>query len=194
MTPKATGLSPSEIASRLARENAIFRISERLAGIGHFVHDIVAGQTEWSDGLHAIMGCGLEHSATLDDFLSRVDAADRGPIAEGLTGEVGAVFERDFGFTRCDDGEQRRGRLWAEVHREASGRARRLVVVMRDTTVEQAAVTVIRAVERQLAGASLERIERLSEPAGRQADGALTAAPPSTEVRASRVVSRPPGH
>lgn len=194
MRPKVTKSSPLDVASRLARENAIYRISERLAGIGHFVHDIDADETEWSDGLHAIMGCELECSGSGHDFLCFVDASDRAPIAAGLAGEVGAVFEHDFGFTRRNDGERRHGRLWAEVHRDGSGRARRVVVVVRDMTVEQAAVTVVRTVERRLAGAPRERIELPGVPETRSGDGALTAAPPTTEVRATRAVSQPPGH
>lgn len=194
MTSRETDSSPLDIASRLARENAMFRISERLAGIGHFVHDVVADETEWSDGLYAIMGCALERSASVDDFLSRIDASDRAKVAAALTSERGGVFELDFGFTRRDDGERRRGRLWAEVHREASGRARRVVVVVRDTTVEEAAVTVVRAVERRLAGVPRGRMASLPESAPPREATGLTAAPPTTEVRASRAISRPLGH
>lgn len=196
MSSRDTDSSVEQIASRLARENAFFRISERLAGIGHLVHDLVDDEIEWSDGLYAIMGYASDHASTANDLLSRVDPTDRGRVSSALSGADLRDTELDFGFTR-GDGERRRARLWAEVHREASGRPRRLVAVVRDTTVDRAVVEVVRAVERRLTGGGVPAGPS-TDAAGRgdpvHDDGALTADPPTMDGASVRAASRPSGH
>lgn len=150
---------PQDVVSRLMRENAHLRAAQRLAGVGHFVHDRRTDTSEWSDALHDILGYPLSQTPSLAAFLARLDPADAARFRDEAERASNENFSTDFRFTRADDGRVRYGRVTGLVERDATRRPISVTGIVQDITVNKAAEQAARAAERRLE--SIARLDAL---------------------------------
>jgi len=131
---------------------------ERVARLGSYSSDFVAGRWLSSPGLDAIFGIDAAFDRTVEGWASLVHPADRGEIEAYLADEVlgrGHPFERRYRIMRADTGETR----WVDgrgaLQFDESGRPTRMLGTIADVTDRVAAEQ-----ERTRLEAGLRRSER----------------------------------
>jgi len=131
---------------------------ERVARLGSYSTDFVAGRWVSSTGLDAIFGIDAAFDRTVEGWASLVHPADRGEIEAYLADEVlgrGHPFERRYRVMRADTGETR----WVDgrgaLQFDESGRPTRMLGTIADVTDRVAAEQ-----ERTRLEAGLRRSER----------------------------------
>ncbi len=120
-------------AAEIAGRDLTLRQAERIAQIGSWRYDLVAGRLDWSEGasrVHALDGPPLNVSDALDHYPP--DARARVSAALAHTIETGAPFdiEEDFITAR---GDRRRLHSMAELE-YVDGRPAAIVGVLQDVT------------------------------------------------------------
>ena len=154
-----------DIGVRKSAEIERTRLAERVtlatrgAGIGIWDWTLDTNRLVWSEEMFAIFGWPAPHSGDADvslaDFFDMVLAEDR-PALQAAVAEAHHSGILDSEFRACrSDGEVRFIKAFARVHRDADGRAIRLLGANWD-------VTAIRTAARQAEAASLAKSQFLA--------------------------------
>jgi|GEM_PF-3182650 len=151
----------TDITRRKRAENSL-RLSEaalseaeRLAGIGHSVHDLLAHRTFRSEGMLRILGLTRkEMPAYPEAILRRVLATDRDRVAKILARSMkaGSPFNTDYHIQR-PDGSQRVIHAEGKATKDERGRPTRLFIWTQDVTARRKAEETLRHNEAMLAEA-----------------------------------------
>lgn len=184
---------PNELIARLRRENTYLRIAQRLAGVGHFVHDSLTHKSEWSEALYEILGYPPSMPADFEAFVGRVDPADAQRVRLEATRLELDHFTSDFRFTRADDGRHRHGRISGFIERDPNRQPIRIVGILQDITEKKAAEQAARAAERRLEGAArIEAIGTLARGVAHDLGNLLTVIVGSAELIEAAVAPEDP--
>jgi PAS domain S-box-containing protein len=123
----------------LRKSEASLREAQRIAHLGNWDWNVPANELRWSDEVYAIFGlvpqqCGAAYEA----FLERVHPADREKVQQALRESLatGKDFSLEHRVVR-PDGESRIVREQAEVFRDETGQAIRMLGTVQDVTEQK---------------------------------------------------------
>lgn len=130
-----------DVSELAARQRETERVRDRLveaqrvARVGSWEWDIVAGETWWSRELREIFGVGPAHAPTPDDFFERVHPEDRDTLREQLSAAVAGdrSYRATFRIVRPDL-SVRTVFTAARLDRNADGQPLRMVGTCQDVT------------------------------------------------------------
>ncbi len=134
-----------ELAERKRAEEALrrsetsLREAQRIAHLGNWDWNIQANELCWSDEIYSIFGLARDQfSATYESFLERVHPADRQKVEQAVREslETGKPYSLEHRVVRPDGGG-RIVREQAEVFRDETGRATRMVGTVQDVTEQK---------------------------------------------------------
>jgi PAS domain S-box-containing protein len=129
---------------------ASFRETQRLARVGSFYRDLVAGNDSWSEEFIHIFGLPPESpTPTFEQFLAMVHPDDQNIVAavrrKLLAGDGPLHYSYRF---RRGDGVWRHAKAVARIECDASGRPSRIFGTVQDVTTERQALDNLRSVAR----------------------------------------------
>jgi diguanylate cyclase (GGDEF)-like protein len=118
----------------LRRQERIFQHAERIAMIGAWRYDHVAGELDWSDGVRRIHEVRLGYQPRLDDALTFYPSQSRTIIEQNFTHcvETGEPFDVETDFVTAT-GKHRRVRSMGEAER-IDGETVAVIGVFQDVT------------------------------------------------------------
>jgi PAS domain S-box-containing protein len=139
--------------------------AQRIANMGSFDHDLVAGRVTWSDQMYQILGIDRDKVTPSSDFTLRlVHPEDRAGFLEAQQRSGHASFDRhEFRILR-PDGEERVLRRESDIHFAEDGRPIRVFGTLQDITERRVAEARERELERQLLHS--QKLEALGTLAG----------------------------
>jgi PAS domain S-box-containing protein len=123
----------------LRKSEASLRDAQRIARLGNWEWNMVTNELRWSEELYSIFGLARQKfRGTYAAFLERVHPADREKVEEAVRRslENGEAFGLEHRVIR-PDGESRIVREQAELFRDESGKAVRLVGTLQDITEQK---------------------------------------------------------
>jgi PAS domain S-box-containing protein len=130
----------------LRRSEERYALAERAAQVGSWDWDIQTGDLHWSDQIEAMFGFGRgEFGATYEAFLERVHPGDRPDLVDAVNASVeeGADYAIEHRIV-WPDGTVRWMSETGDVIRDESGRALRMLGIVRDVTQPKEAEERIR--------------------------------------------------
>jgi signal transduction histidine kinase len=99
-----------QAAVTIGRSEALLKEAQRVAAMGHFEFDLVAGSWTSSDGLDAVLGIGADYSRTVGGWISVVHPDHRIEMLSHLTDHVrkqGLPFNKEYRIIRVGDKAER---------------------------------------------------------------------------------------
>ncbi len=130
--------------------------SQRIAGLGHYVYDIVSDHWDGSASLYDVLGVSEEYERDLAGWLGTVHPDDRGEMLRYFTEDVigkHESFDRQYRVRRPLDGEVRWVHGRGEVEFAEDGRPLQLFGIIQDIND-----TKIAELELERRGAQLEEL------------------------------------
>lgn len=122
----------------LADNQARLLRAQRIADMGDWERDVIAGTSDWSEQTRRIFGIAddVPGSELFEHFLNVIHPEDREAFIEGnrRSLEEGKHFGREFRIKRADTGEVRHIRSEVEFIKDESGRLIHLVGTIQDIT------------------------------------------------------------
>ena len=160
-------------ATARSEAEAMLTLAEEAGGIGLWDWDMAAPRVRWSPGVFRIMGIApADAPPSPRNLLGRVNPDDLDRLADVNAQAIrhGQAYTVDY-RSRGDDGQERWLHARGQIHRNAAGRAVRLVGYILDVTERYRAAEQLRESEarfRNLAD-SAPALLWISEPAGARA-------------------------
>ena len=144
-------LDRAEAAREREEQLELLRLTEEMAGVGHWRMDAETFKSTWSDRVYAIYGVTREtYDPGLDDAIAFFHPDDRARVREavmhGLT--AGEAFRIRARLIRAD-GEERLVETRAQTERNADGRVTAMFGVFQDVTEAEEAAQRIAESERR---------------------------------------------
>jgi len=144
-------LDRAEAARQLEEQLELLRLTEEMAGVGHWRMDAETFKSTWSDRVYAIYGVTREtFDPGLDSAVGFFHPDDRARIQAAVMQGVrtGEGFRSRARLIRAD-GEERLIETHARAERDSDGRVTALLGVFRDVTEAERAVVRITESERR---------------------------------------------
>jgi PAS domain S-box-containing protein len=123
----------------LRKSEASLREAQRIAHLGNWEWNVPANELRWSDEVYSIFGLLPEpRGATYESFLERVHPADREKVELAVRESLatGKPLSLEHRVVR-PDGEGRVVRQQAEIFRDDTGKATRMVGTVQDVTEQK---------------------------------------------------------
>lgn len=139
-------------AAVLERTAERLQLATEAAGVGVWDYDLVSGRLTWDDSMFAILGVDKAgFSFAYADWQRTVLAADLPAAEAALRAAIDAGRPMDTQFRiRRGDGQVRDIRARARVHRDAAGKAVRMVGTNEDITERQRLENALRSAREDL--------------------------------------------
>ncbi|MEJ6788720.1 PAS domain-containing protein [Brevundimonas sp. BR2-1] len=144
-------LDRAEAARKQEEQLELLRLTEEMAGVGHWRMDAKTFRSTWSDRVYAIYGVTPEtFDPGLDDAVAFFHPEDRARIQEAVMHgvETGEGFRTRARLIRAD-GEERLVETHAKTERGPDGRVKAMIGVFQDVTETEQAVVRITESERR---------------------------------------------
>ena len=144
-------LDRAEAARQREEQLELLRLTEEMAGVGHWRMDAETFKSTWSDRVYAIYGVTREtFDPGLDDAVAFFHPDDRGRIQDAVMHglETGEGFQTRARLIRAD-GEERLVETHARTERGSDGRVVAMIGVFQDVTDAEQAVLRITESERR---------------------------------------------
>ena len=123
--------------ARQASEESL-AATQRAARIGSWTMDLQSRSQQWSEGARRVLGLSAASNPTLDEFLARIDPADRAVVHDAIRDADAAAGPLDVEFRiPLPDGTNRVVHQEAVVELDPTGRARRLTGTLQDVTARR---------------------------------------------------------
>ncbi|MGK2906928.1 MAG: PAS domain-containing sensor histidine kinase, partial [Desulfuromonadales bacterium] len=151
----------------LRESEFFFKESQRLACIGSYKADLIAGYWSSSEVLDEIFGIGPDYDRSIQGWFARVHPDDREMMEHYLNEEVIAqrkAFDREYRIIRDNDGEERWVSGLGALKTEANGRGLLLMGTIQDITEQKKREHAEAKLEAQLH--LTQRIESIGQLAG----------------------------